>query len=56
MELLAKDAALITLLPAASEKITATPEDYGLTADDAGAVATKVTAAQSAMEDAVEAT
>jgi hypothetical protein len=33
--LLAKDGALIPLLTAAGEKITATPKDYGLTADGA---------------------
>jgi hypothetical protein len=54
--LLAKDGALIPLLTAAGEKITATPKDYGLTADGARAVATKATAALRAMEDAVEAT
>ena len=52
MELLAKDAALITLLTAASWKITVTPEDYSFQASDATAVAAKVTAAQNAMEDA----
>lgn len=39
-------------IAAASSKITAMPEDYGLTADDAAALAAKVTAAKNAMEEA----
>jgi hypothetical protein len=51
MELLAKDAALFTMLTASSGKTTATPEDYGLTADDVTALAMKVTAARNAMQE-----
>jgi hypothetical protein len=43
---------LIALLTAASDKITASPEDYGFQARDATTLASKVTAAPRAMEEA----